>query len=118
MDGQKRPSSYVWPRPNSLSCARHRVDARDIATPLADVIVVLRKVLQHRHCLFPCHRAGRAACAHAPQCDGVSVSRVDREEAEMLASAVCACPPRPQPPKPEAPVLLGLKKNKKLLTGC
>ena len=47
------------------------LDARDIATPLADVIVVLRKVLQHRHCLFPCHRAGRAACAHAPR-DGVT----------------------------------------------
>ena len=49
MDGQKRPSSYVWQRPNSLSCAllvlcTHRVDARDIATPLADVIVVLRTV--------------------------------------------------------------------------
>ena len=50
-----------------LVLCTHRVDARDIATPLADVIVVLRKVLQHRHCLFPCHRGE----GHAPQCDGV-----------------------------------------------
>ena len=51
-----------------LVLCTHRVDARDIATPLADVIVVLRKVLQHRHCLFPCHRGE----GHAPQCDGVT----------------------------------------------
>ena len=31
-----------------LVLCTHRVDARDIATPLADVIVMLRKVLQHR----------------------------------------------------------------------
>ena len=46
-----------------LVLCTHRVDARDIATPLANVIVVLRKVLQHRHCFFPCHRGE----GHAPQ---------------------------------------------------
>ena len=49
MDGQKRPSSYERvAEAKLLVLCPHRVDARDIATPLADVIVVLRKVL-HGH---------------------------------------------------------------------